>query len=140
MDEVDEFDPDGNPTRPPDHDARARTLPKWLVPGLIGLVTITAGLVTWRAGQLGSSAAYQDRQSVGQTISEQTQATEAGLATLGQASGYVAFAADLAEADALEDLATEADGEGRPEIAGELRARADEVRRSASTLAGPRRC
>ena len=40
---------------PPAPTEEARRLPKWLVPGLIGLVTITAGLLTWRAGQLGWS-------------------------------------------------------------------------------------
>ena len=119
-----------------DETGTVRSLPKWLVPGLIGLVTITAGLLTWRAGQLGSSAAFEDRQSVGQTISTQTQATEAGLATLYQASGYVSFAADMAEAAAYDDLAEEAAAQGNAEVAGELHSRAEEVRRSASVLAG----
>lgn len=113
----------------------ARRLPRWLVPALIGLVTITAGLVTWRAGQLGSTAAYEDRQSVGQTITQQQQVTEAGLATTAQASAYVAYAADLADAAALEDLAAEAAAQGRDDVAADLLSQAQRVVTSADELA-----
>lgn len=112
-----------------------RRLSPWLVPALIGLVTISAGLVTWRAGQLGSAAAYQDRQSVGQTITQQQQVTEAGLGTTAQASAWVAYSASLAEAAALEDLASEAADQGRDDVAADLLEQADRVTTSANELA-----
>lgn len=115
--------------------SEARTLPAWLVPALIGLVTITAGLLTWRAGQLGSSAAYEDRQSVGQTITQQKQVTEAGLRTTAQASGYVSYVADLAQAEALADLAAEASEQGHPDVATALEEQARRVVESADQLA-----
>lgn len=42
---------------------------KRLLALLLGLVTIAARLFSWRAGQIGSTAAFDDRQSIGQTIS-----------------------------------------------------------------------
>lgn len=113
----------------------ARQLPPWLVPALIGLVTISAGLVTWRAGQLGSSAAYEDRQSVGQTITQQQQVTEAGLGTTAQASAWVTYSASLAEASALEDLANEAADQGLEDVSAKLLEQADRVTTSADELA-----
>ena len=123
---------DGAPPAPTEE---ARRLPKWLVPGLIGLVTITAGLLTWRAGQLGSASAYEDRQSVGQTITQETQRTEAGLETAHQASGYVAYSAASADAIALEDLASEAADQGRADVAADLLRRAQQTRENAEELA-----
>ncbi len=109
-----------------------RDLPPWIVPLLIGLVTITAGVFTWRAGQLGSSAAYQDRQSVSQTITQQQQDTEAGLKTVNDAVNYIGYAADFAQAAAVDDLAQEADDQGEANAAQDLRTQAQELRDSAS--------
>ena len=39
---------------------------------MIGISTVTAGLFTWRGGQIGSTAAYNDRQSVGEQIDGET--------------------------------------------------------------------
>lgn len=113
----------------------ARRLPPWIVPALIGLVTISAGLVTWRAGQLGSTSAYEDRQSVGQTITQQQQVTEAGLGTTAQAAAWVAYSASLAEAAALKDLASEAADQGRYDVAADLLEQAGRVTTSANELA-----
>lgn len=131
----DEVAPDDDDTPAQAPTEEARKLPKWLVPGLIGLVTITAGLLTWRAGQLGSSAAYEDRQSVGQTITQETQRTEAGLATAQQATGYVTYRAGIANAEALEDLAAEAAEQGQSDVAAELVDQAEVTRQSAEALA-----
>jgi hypothetical protein len=52
---------------------------KRLLALLLGLVTIGAGLFSWRAGQLGSTAAFDDRQSIGQTIKQEQQKLEVAL-------------------------------------------------------------
>jgi hypothetical protein len=116
-------------------DASRRVIPRWLVPLLIGLVTITAGVVTWRAGQLASSAAFEDRQSVGQTIKQQQQLTEAGLSTVNAGVAYVEYVAAFAEATALDDLADESESQGDTELASDLRTQADETRLTASAKA-----
>lgn len=112
-----------------------RQLPPWLVPMLIGLVTITAGLFTWRAGQLASSAAYEDRQAVGQTIKQENLRVEAGLATVNQAVAYVDYAADFAEAAALDSTAAELVVQGLPEVAADVEGEADVLRLSATDKA-----
>ena len=131
-----ETEPDSEPDKEPETGATAgdpqRLIPRWLVPLLIGVVTITAGVVTWRAGQLASSAAFEDRQSVGQTIKQQQQFTEAGLSTVNAAVGYVDYVADFAEAAAIDDLAAESEENGNTTVAAELRRDADELRLAAT--------
>jgi hypothetical protein len=99
-------------------------------------VTVTAGLFTWRAGQLGSAAAFEDRQAVGQTIRQQEQEVEAGVRAVNDAVAYVAYVADYAEAAALDDLADELAGQGADALATNTADDARALRGSASTLAG----
>lgn len=109
--------------------------PKWLVPLLIGLVTVTAGFFTWRAGQLGSSAAFADRSSVGQTIRSEEQDIEATLAAIDDAVTYVGYVADFAEATALDSIAAELEAAGRAGEAERLRVEATELREVATSEA-----
>lgn len=112
-----------------------RSLPPWLVPLLIGIVTVTAGVFTWRAGQLGSSAAFEDRQSVGQTIKQQEQQVEVSLGAVNDAVAYVRYVADFAEAAALDDVATELQDQQIDTLASKFSSDADTLRLSASELA-----
>ncbi len=126
---------DGSEDTGPDDGAPCRRLPPWLIPLLIGVVTITAGLFTWRAGQLGSSAAFEDRQSVGQTITQQQIAVEARLGAVDDAVVYVGYVADYAEAAALDDLATELTEQGIDTFAAGFARDADQLRENASRRA-----
>ena len=112
-----------------------RLIPVWFLPLLIGLVTITAGLFTWRAGQLSSTSAFEDRQSVGQTITQQRQAVEARLGAINDAVAYVGYAADYAEAGALDDLAAEIAARGATGLAASFTEQATALRQSASRIA-----
>jgi hypothetical protein len=112
-----------------------RLIPVWGLPLVIGVVTITAGVFTWRAGQLGSTAAFQDRQSVGQTIVQQEQATEVSLAAINDAVAYVRYVADYAEAGAFDALLPTLEAQGAVGTARSFEAQANELRRSASELA-----
>jgi len=112
-----------------------RVIPVWLVPLLIGIVTVTAGLFTWRAGQLGSSAAFEDRQSVGQTIKREEQRVEVSLGAVNDAVAYVRYVADFAEAGALDDIAGELQAQQQDSFATTFSDDADTLRRSASELA-----
>lgn len=105
------------------------------MPLLIGLVTITAGLFSWRAGQLASSAAYEDRQSVGQTIKQEQLNVQAGLQTVNDAVGYVSYRADFAEATALDGVAVELAEQGQSDAAAAASEEADELRESATRRA-----
>lgn len=116
-------------------DGAPRQLPKWLMPLLIGLVTITAGLFTWRAGQLGSTSAFEDRQAVGQTITAERQRLQAAVTVVIQSVGYVRYATDYAEAAALDDLAQRASEQGLDGVSAGLTANADRVRSTAGQRA-----
>ena len=114
---------------------RRRLIPVWFLPLLIGLVTITAGLFTWRAGQLASTSAFEDRQSVGQTITQQRQAVEARLGAINDAVAYVAYVADYAEASSLDVLADELDARGATALAATFREEATTMRVASSRVA-----
>jgi hypothetical protein len=115
--------------------SRRRLIPVWFLPLLIGLVTITAGVFTWRAGQLGSTAAFEDRQSVGQTITQQRQAIEARVGAINDAVAYVSYAADYAEAGAYDRLAAELEAQGASAEAASFTEEAVRLRTSASRIA-----
>lgn len=102
---------------------------------LLGLATIVAGVFTWRAGQLGSSAAFDDRQSVSQTIQQQQQQIEVGLGAVDNASAYVRYVAEYAEAAALDDTADELAGQGAEGFAEATREEAANLRVAASAVA-----
>ncbi|MCD9625699.1 hypothetical protein [Rhabdothermincola salaria] len=116
-------------------DPPRRYIPIWLLPLLIGVITIIAGIFTWRAGQLGSTAAYEDRQSVGQTIVQQQQATEVALAAITDAVAYVRYVAAYAEADAIDALLPTLRDQGADDLADTFATQADEQRVAASDLA-----
>lgn len=126
--------PEPAATEPEVAEAR-RFIPVWALPLLIGVVTITAGVFTWRAGQLGSSAAFQDRQAVGQTITQQEQATEVNLAAIGDAVAYVRYVADFAEAAAFDAVAPDLQDQGATSLAAAFTEQADALRLRASDLA-----
>lgn len=115
--------------------AQRRIIPTWLIPLMIGIVTVTAGVVTWRAGQLGSSAAFEDRQAVGQTIRQQEIATEARLGATAQASDYMRYLADFSEAEALDGVADDLEAQGATAAADATRTDADDLRTLTSRTA-----
>lgn len=108
---------------------------KRLLALLLGVTTILAGVFTWRAGQLGSAAAFADRQSVGQTIKQEEQRTEVALAALSAASAYVRYVADYTEAAALDAQAQQLRSEGEAAGAQVSEQEASDLRRQASVHA-----
>jgi hypothetical protein len=111
---------------------------------LLGVVTIGAGFFGWRAGQLGSTAAFYDRQAIGQTVKQEQQDVEVALRGAVDAVAYVRYVADYAEAATLADdaarlEAAEADdlGQGRVTQADELRRDATERLAAIGVFGGP---
>jgi hypothetical protein len=102
---------------------------------LIGIATITAGVFTWRVGQIASTAAADDRASVSQTISQQEQEIEVSLAFVSDVNTYVRYAADYEEAKALDEVAADLEAQGFPEFGEANRRDADKLRVAASTQA-----
>ena len=99
---------------------------------MIGVSTVTAGLFTWRGGQIGSTAAYNDRQSVAEQIDVETAELDVNLEAARQARQYDRYLADFAVADELDSEATALRGSGQGELA-DLAERQASARRSAAT-------
>jgi hypothetical protein len=108
---------------------------KRLLALLLGLVTIGAGLFSWRAGQLGSTAAFDDRQSIGQTIKQEQENVEVTLLGAVDAVSYVRYLADYAEAATLDDDADRLGDAGAENLADVRETQADDLRRGATIRA-----
>ena len=75
---------------------------KWAIAFLIGLATVTAASFTWRAAQIGSTAAYDDRQSISETVRAEQGEVERTIAIAAAAREYVRYRADYGVAAALD--------------------------------------
>lgn len=102
---------------------------------LLGLVTIAAGFFSWRAGQIGSTAAFDDRQAIGQTIKQEEQNVEVALFAATDAVSYVRYLADYAEAATLDDDAAALSSAGEAQLAAVRETQADDLRRGATVRA-----
>jgi hypothetical protein len=74
---------------------------RWTVAFLIGLATVTATGFGWRAAQIGSTAAFDDRQSIGDTVRVEQAAVERTVALQATARAYARYRADYARAAML---------------------------------------
>ena len=74
---------------------------KWTVAFLIGLATVTATGFGWRAAQIGSTAAFDDRQSIGETVRVEQAAVQRTVALETAARAYARYRADYARAATL---------------------------------------
>ena len=68
---------------------------------LIGLATVTATGFGWRAAQIGSTAAFDDRQSIGETVRVEQAAVQRTVALETAARAYARYRADYARAATL---------------------------------------
>ena len=75
---------------------------KWAIAFLIGIATVTAAAFTWRAAQIGSTAAYDDRQSIGETVRAEQDEVERTIEVAAAAREYVRYRADYGVAAALD--------------------------------------
>jgi hypothetical protein len=73
----------------------------WTVAFLIGLATVTATGFGWRAAQIGSTAAFDDRQSIGETVRVEQAAVQRTVALETGARAYARYRADYARAATL---------------------------------------
>jgi hypothetical protein len=104
---------------------------EWVVALLIGLATVTAAMFGWRAAQIGSTAAFDDRQSVGATIAVQQARIEVDLGAAADAADYVRYLGDYAVGAELDRVAASATGAA----AEAARAEAADLRRGATLRA-----
>ena len=105
---------------------------KRLIALMIGISTVTAGLFTWRGGQIGSTAAYNDRQSVGEQIHVETAEVDVNIEAARQARQYDRYLADYPVAGGPDSDAEALRSTGQGELA-DLAERQAAARRAAAT-------
>ena len=108
---------------------------KWTIAFLIGLATVTAAAFTWRAAQIGSTAAYDDRQSISETVRSEQGEVERTMAIAAAAREYVRYRADYGVAAALDREAAGWRSRGSSRLADVSRAEAAALREGATRRA-----
>jgi hypothetical protein len=114
---------------------RKFTAQQWVVVLLIGLSTVMAAFFGWRAAAIGSTAAYDDRQSISESIKVEQREIDVSLATSQDSAEYVRYLGDYALAGELQSQAGAIAAAGDDEGAASARREADALRRSATERA-----
>jgi hypothetical protein len=96
---------------------------------------VTAAGFGWRTAQIGSTAAYDDRQSVADTVRVQQAAVERAVEVASEAREYVRYRADYATAAALDRQAAALAAAGSGRLAAVSRGEADALREGATRRA-----
>jgi hypothetical protein len=123
-------------SRRPENEVTAiSTRARWTIAFLIGLATVTAAGFGWRAAQIGSTAAYDDRQSISETIAVEQAAVERAVTVASQAREYVRYRADYAVAAALDREADRLATAGQGRLAAVSRGEAAGLRDGATRRA-----
>jgi hypothetical protein len=122
-------------SRSDDAETGARTRTRWAIAFLIGLATVTAAGFGWRAAQIGSTAAYDDRQSISETVAVEQGSVERAVTVASQAREYVRYRADYAVATALDHDADRLEGAGAGQLAAVSRGEATALRQGATRRA-----
>ena len=108
---------------------------QWVVAFLIGTATVLAALFGWRGAAIGSTAAFDDRQSISETISVQRQQIDVGIAAGGDMREYTRYLADYGIAAELDNQAAALAAAGRTAAAAGDRREADTLRATATARA-----
>lgn len=114
---------------PPAAPPEKRTIDlKIVIAVLIGLVSVTGAVLTWRSAQLNEQATDKDRQAIAETVRVEQDAANDEI-TLQDARGRVAaHAAAITEAELLEEQADRFAAGGDGETADDLADEAEELR------------
>jgi hypothetical protein len=113
----------------------SRSRAKWATAFLIGLATVTAAIFSWRAAQIGSTAAFDDRQSIAETVRVEQQQTDQIIEVAADAREYGRYRADYGVAAALDREADRLAASGNQKLAQVSRGEAEELRRGATRRA-----
>ena len=111
------------------------TAQQWVVAFLIGTATVLAAIFGWRAAAIGSTAAFNDRQSISETIRVEQQRIDVGLGVNGDNRVYSRYLADYAVAAELDNQAAALAAAGQTAAATENRSEARRLRATATELA-----
>ena len=96
---------------------------------------MTAAGFAWRAAQIGSTAAYDDRQSISETVAVQQAKIQTAVTVAEEAQAYVRYRADYAIAAALDRQADRLEAGGAAPLAAVSRDQAAALREGATRRA-----
>lgn len=113
----------------------SRRTAHWAIAFLIGLATVTATGFGWRAAQIGSTAAFDDRQSISETIRVEQQEVQRTITLAADVREYARYRADYRVAAALDARAARLAARGAAAEARAERADATAVREGATRRA-----
>ncbi len=108
---------------------------RWTIAFLIGLATVTAAALGWRAAQIGSTASYDDRQSISETVRVEQGRVERAVTVADEAQAYGQYRADYAVAAALDREAARLAKGGAARLAAVSRGEAAALREGATRRA-----
>jgi hypothetical protein len=111
------------------------TAQQWVVAFLIGTATVLTAAFGWRAAQIGSTAAFDDRQSISETLASERQTIDVGLGAADDTRDYTKYLAGYAVAAELDNQADALGDEGSDGAASDARREAKLLRRSSTERA-----
>ena len=114
---------------------RGLTAQQWVLALLIGLATVMGAFFGWRAAAIGSTAAFDDRQSISETIKVEQQDIDVDLAVANDTREYTRYLAGYALAAELDNQADSLAAAGDAAAASETRREAQLLRRAATERA-----
>lgn len=102
---------------------------------LIGLISVTGAVMTWRAAQLNGKASGNDRQAIAETVLQEQNAADVETRLRDEQQAFELYKEDLTNAQLLEDEADHLAAAGSTADAGRLRDQAGVQREVANNLA-----
>jgi hypothetical protein len=111
------------------------TAQQWVVAFLIGAASVFAAAFGWRAAAIGSTAAFDDRQSISETLAAERQTIDVGLGAADDTRDYTRYLADYAVAAELDNQAGALEDQGSDRAASDATREAQLLRRSATERA-----
>lgn len=111
------------------------TAQQWVVAFLIGTATVLAAAFGWRAAAIGSTAAFDDRQSISETLASERQVIDVGAGAVDDTRTYTRYLVDYAVAAEFDNQADALDDAGSDSRAAEVRREAEDLRRTATERA-----
>jgi hypothetical protein len=111
------------------------TAQQWVVAFLIGIATVLAAFFGWRAAAIGSTAAFDDRQSISESIKVERQSIDIALEVVADTREYTRYLANYALAAELDNQADGLERSGDDAAAAETRQEAQLLRRAATERA-----